>query len=130
MFKSIGLPVPSGPHQVGCVDVMPLCKGDDSGLLFRLYYPTEATPDSAGYRYAAWLPNELYLTLYAKGHEMLAKGQWRKLCMAHPPNLLMTHRTKGCSTLWSTIEDIYSTTSDNVLTWNNRDACSLFCYLL
>jgi len=40
MSKGIGLPVPSGQHQVGCVDVVPLCKGDDSGLLFRLYYPT------------------------------------------------------------------------------------------
>ena len=43
IFQGIGLPVPSGQHQVGCVDVMPLCKGDDSGLLFRLYYPTDAT---------------------------------------------------------------------------------------
>ena len=67
MFKGIGLPVPSGPHQVGSVDVMPLCKGDDSGLLFRLYYPTEATPDS-GYHYPPWLPD----SCYAKGY-MLQK---------------------------------------------------------
>ena len=63
MFKGIGLPVPNGEHQVGCVDVMPLCKGDDSGLLFRLYYPTEANPDS-GYHYPPWLPD----SCYAKGY--------------------------------------------------------------
>ena len=59
MSKGMGIPAPSGQHQVGCVDVMPLCKGDDNGLLFRLYYPTEATSDS-GYHYPPWLPNELY----------------------------------------------------------------------
>jgi len=59
MSKGIGMPVLSGQDQVGCVDVMPLCKGDDSGLLLRLYYPTEATSDS-GYHYPLWLPNELY----------------------------------------------------------------------
>ena len=63
MFKGIGLPTPSGQHRVGCVDVMPLCPGEESGLLFRLYYPTEATPDS-GYQYPPWLPNKLY----AKGY--------------------------------------------------------------
>ena len=68
IFKGIGLPVPSGQHQVGCVDVMPLCKGDDSGLLFRLYYPTEANPDS-GYQYATWLPDRLY----AKGYMLFKK---------------------------------------------------------
>jgi len=68
IFKGIGLPVPSGQHQVGCVDVMPLCKGDDSGLLFRLYYPTEATPDS-GYHYSSWLPDKLY----AKGYMLFKR---------------------------------------------------------
>ena len=63
MFRGIGLPAPSGQHRVGCVDVMPLCPGEDSGLLFRLYYPTEATPGSR-YHYAPWLPNKLY----AKGY--------------------------------------------------------------
>jgi len=59
MSKGIGMPVPSGQHRVGCMDVMPLCKGDDSGLLFRLFYPTEANPDSR-YHYPPWLPSELY----------------------------------------------------------------------
>ena len=63
MFKGIGLPIPSGQYRVGCVDVMPLCPGEERGLLFRLYYPTEATPDS-GYHYPPWLPNKLY----AKGY--------------------------------------------------------------
>ena len=68
MFKGIGLPVPSGKHRVGCVDVMPLCPGEESGLLFRLYYPTEATPDS-GYHYPPWLPNKLY----AKGYMLFKR---------------------------------------------------------
>jgi len=69
IFKGIGIPVPSGQHQVGCVDVMPLRKGDDSGLLFRLYYPTEATPDS-GYPYPPWLPD----SCYAKGYILQRVG--------------------------------------------------------
>ena len=39
VHQGIGLSILSGQHQVGCVDMMPLCKGDDSGLLF---YPIEA----------------------------------------------------------------------------------------
>ena len=68
MFKGIGLPIPSGKHRVGCVDVMPLCPGEESGLLFRLNYPTEATPDS-GYHYPPWLPNKLY----AKGYMLFKR---------------------------------------------------------
>ena len=68
MFKGIGMPTPSGQHRVGCVDVMPLCPGEEKGLLFRLYYPTEATPDS-GYQYAPWLPNKLY----AKGYMLFKR---------------------------------------------------------
>ena len=68
MFKGIGLPSPSGQHRIGCVDVMPLCPGEEKGLLFRLYYPTEATPDS-GYQYAPWLPNKLY----AKGYMLFKR---------------------------------------------------------
>ena len=63
ILKGIGLPVPSGQHRVGCVDVMSLCPSEETGILFRLYYPTEATPDS-GYHYAPWLPNKLYATGY------------------------------------------------------------------
>ena len=63
ILRGIGLSVPSGQHRVGCVDVMPLCPGEETGLLFRLYYPTEAPPDS-GYHYPPWLPNKLY----AKGY--------------------------------------------------------------
>ena len=68
VFRGIGLLAPSGQHRVGCVDVMPLCPGEEKGLLFRLYYPTEATPDS-GYQYAPWLPNKLY----AKGYLLFRK---------------------------------------------------------
>ena len=75
LIKGIGLPAPSGPHRVGCVDVMPLCPGEEKGLLFRLYYPTEATPDS-GYHYAPWLPNKIYAKGYMvyKKHSSLVAG--------------------------------------------------------
>lgn len=35
------LPVPKGPHTVGCVDLM--CDLSDDGTFFRLYYPTTST---------------------------------------------------------------------------------------
>ena len=75
LIKGIGLPAPSGQHRVGCVDVMPLCPGEEKGLLFRLYYPTEATPDS-GYQYAPWLPNKIYAKGYMvyKKHSSLVAG--------------------------------------------------------
>ena len=75
MFKGIGLPIPSGQYRVGCVDVMPLCPGEERGLLFRLYYPTEATPDS-GYHYPPWIPNKLYAKGYLlyKTHSSMVAG--------------------------------------------------------
>ena len=75
ILKGIGLPSPSGQHRVGCVDVLPLCPGEESGLLFRLYYPTEATADS-GYHYPPWLPNKIYATGYLvyKKHSSLVAG--------------------------------------------------------
>ena len=75
ILKGIGLPSPSGKHRVGCVDVLPLCPGEESGLLFRLYYPTEATADS-GYHYPPWLPNKIYATGYLvyKKHSSLVAG--------------------------------------------------------
>ena len=75
ILQGIGLPTPSGQHRVGCVDVMPLCPGEESGLLFRLYYPTEATSDS-GYQYPPWLPNKLYAKGYLmhKMHSSLVAG--------------------------------------------------------
>ncbi|XP_065898491.1 platelet-activating factor acetylhydrolase-like [Dysidea avara] len=135
MFKSIGLPVPSGPHQVGCVDVMPLCKGDDSGLLFRLYYPTEATPDSAGYRYAAWLPNELYLTLYAKGHEMLAKEQKAAALYGAPlktstplPVIMFSHGITGMRAVYSATCCDLASHGYLVAAIEHRDRSAGHCY--
>ena len=140
MFKGIGIPVPSGQHQVGCVDVMPLCKGDDSGLLFRLYYPSEATPDSE-YHYPPWLPDSCYAkgyilqsmrlpSLVAGAVGSLASvlcGEYKLLYDVHK---LDEHRTEHSSTLWSTSKDIYSTTCDSILAWSGRNENYLLSCLL
>ena len=139
MLQGIGLPVPSGQHQVGCVDVMPLCKGDDSGLLFRLYYPTEATPDS-GYQYTAWLPDNSYTTgfLLFKRLPHFVAGVLGPLTNMLLGNLsvvssvqdILNRRSVHASTLWSTSEDIYSTASDSVFTWSGWNENSVLGCLL
>ena len=47
IVKGPGIPAPSGQYRVGCVDLMHQLEGDDRGLLVRLHYPTEATPEAA-----------------------------------------------------------------------------------
>ena len=60
LLKVQGIPAPSGQYRVGCVDLMHQLEGDDRGLLVRLYYPTEATPE-AGYCYAYSIPHKNYM---------------------------------------------------------------------
>ena len=60
VVKGAGIPAPSGQYRVGCVDLMHQLEGDDRGLLVRLYYPTEATPE-AGYTYSHWYPHKNYV---------------------------------------------------------------------
>ncbi len=55
-----GIPAPSGQYRVGCVDLMHQLEGDDRGLLIRLHYPTEATPE-AGYTYSSCFPHPRYI---------------------------------------------------------------------
>ncbi len=60
IVKGPGIPAPSGQYGVGCVDLMHQLEGDDRGLLIRLHYPTEATPE-AGYDYSLWFPHRKYV---------------------------------------------------------------------
>ena len=59
-LKGLGIPPPSGQYRVGCVDLMHQLEGDDKGLLVRLHYPTQATPQ-AGYAYSLWYPHKNYI---------------------------------------------------------------------
>lgn len=53
------LPVPTGPHTVGCVDLM--CDLADQGTFFRLYYPTNPTDIQRAYKqWPLWLPRKQY----------------------------------------------------------------------
>ena len=53
----ISIPAPSGPHAVGCVDLMRKFPGEEDGLLVRLFYPSEG---GAGYKYTKCVPNKRY----------------------------------------------------------------------
>ena len=47
------IPVPTGKHEVGCVDLM------HRDLLVRMFYPTD--PGLTGvHEYTQWLPNSMY----------------------------------------------------------------------
>ncbi len=60
LTRGPGIPAPSGQYRVGCVDLMLQLPGDERGLLVRLHYPTEATPQQ-GYNYSSWIPNRRYV---------------------------------------------------------------------
>ena len=53
----IGIPAPSGPHAVGCVDLMHKLPGEEDGLLVRLFYPSEG---GAAYKYTSCMPDKQY----------------------------------------------------------------------
>lgn len=68
VIKGVGIPAPSGPYTVGCVDVMHLFEGDTVGLLVKLFYPTIAEPEGP-YPYSDWFSHKKYvrgLLEYAK----------------------------------------------------------------
>ena len=63
LMKVHGIPAPTGPMEVGCLDVMHRFADDDRGLLVRLFYPTE--PGLSGtHQYAQWTPNHRYIKGY------------------------------------------------------------------
>ena len=52
-YKETSIPVPTGKHEVGCVDLM------HRDLLVRMFYPTD--PGLTGvHEYTQWLPNSMY----------------------------------------------------------------------
>ena len=52
-YKDTSIPVPTGKHEVGCVDLM------HRDLLVRMFYPTD--PGLTGvHEYTQWLPNSMY----------------------------------------------------------------------
>ena len=57
----VGIPAPSGPRKVGCVDLMHKLEGEEDGLLLRMFYP--AAVDAVG-EYAKWRPHKRYLRGY------------------------------------------------------------------
>ena len=58
LVKGVGIPAPSGPGRVGCVDLMHKLDGEEDSLLLRLFYP--AAVDAVG-EYAKWRPHKRYL---------------------------------------------------------------------
>ena len=74
-----GIPAPSGQYRVGCVDLMHQLEGDDKGgLLLRLHYPTDATPE-AGYPYSPWYPHVRYIQGYFEFEKREFRGDLSKI---------------------------------------------------
>ena len=61
LVKGLGIPAPSGPRLVGCVDLMHRLEGREDSLLVRLFYPAAA--DATG-EYARWTPHKRYTKAY------------------------------------------------------------------
>ncbi|KAL5474021.1 hypothetical protein EMCRGX_G028593 [Ephydatia muelleri] len=59
LVKGAGIPPPSGPHGVGCMDLMHQFEGDTLGLLVKLFYPTAGEPGP--YQYSSWLSHKRYI---------------------------------------------------------------------
>ena len=60
IIKGAGIPSPTGPFNVGCVDVMHHFEGDTTGLLVKLFYPTGAV-FGGQYPYSDWLSHKRYI---------------------------------------------------------------------
>ena len=67
----VGIPAPSGPRKVGCVDFMHKLEGEEDGLLLRLFYP--AAVDAVG-EYAKWRPHKRYTKAYLDYLKTMASG--------------------------------------------------------
>ena len=61
LVKGLGIPAPSGPRLVGCVDLMHRLERREDSLLVRLFYPAAA--DARG-EYVRWTPHKRYTKAY------------------------------------------------------------------
>ena len=61
LVKGLGIPAPSGPRLVGCVDLMHRLEGKEDSLLVRFFYPAAA--DATG-EYVKWTPHRRYTKAY------------------------------------------------------------------
>ena len=71
LVKGLGIPAPSGPRLVGCVDLMHRLEGREDSLLVRLFYPAAA--DARG-EYAKWTPLRRYTKAYLDFFKTRASG--------------------------------------------------------
>ena len=71
LVRGVGIPAPSGPRKVGCVDLMHKLEGEEDGLLLRLFYP--AAVGAVG-EYAKWRPHKRYTKAYLDYSKTTASG--------------------------------------------------------
>ena len=81
-LKGPGIPTPSGQYRVGSVDLMHRVQGDRrGGLLIKLHYPTEATPQQ-GYEFSSWYPHPRYVQGFFEYEQREFTGDLSKIvCM-------------------------------------------------
>ena len=85
LMKGPGIPAPSGPYEVGCVDVMLPCKQEDEAasnathpdtVFMRLFYPTNNSRAPATEDYAKWFPHPKYVGAYADSQGWKISTLW------------------------------------------------------
>lgn len=76
VVRGPGIPMPSGPYAVGCVDLMHRFEDENDGLLVRLFYPTAAVREGRRprYEYANWIMNKRYVKGYLEYSKTSAVG--------------------------------------------------------
>ena len=145
------VPLPSGPYKViGCRDIMTGTKGKDSGILVRLYYPTndqERDIQDQHLFWPNWLPHEKYRKGYADVGEVTSPTAIKFInwlvgsafipCVmnAKPlrdgtrfPVVVLSHGVGGCRTVSSGICLEMASNGYLVVALEHRDgtACTTF----
>ena len=117
LVRGIGIPAPSGPRLVGCVDLMHRLEGREDSLLVRLFYPAAA--DATG-EYAKWTPHRRYTKGYLDFFKTRASGLIAAFAglftgafvpvlrynrLASKFHEFLTFRSEGSCPLWCTCGD-------------------------